>query len=307
MNPSFAFIYAVVYAIVYAAVISAPVSVSAPALVPSPVLMRKLVVRDSTAAEPPVDNSSTLFVGPSTQVAMIILYVITGTVTCLFLIIIVTGAIRAARHPDRYGPRANSAHGPPQTRARGIARAVLDTFPTVIFRSNTTTIPESKSEKPETEMEQVFSVTDSRLQGPNAECPICIDAFEAGSELRILPCKHQFHAACIDPWLLKVSSLCPLCRLNVDQSEQESSSETPELPLPDSVNSRHRHIFDKYIAIMRPHQRLNNPGEVDTSAIDSLRRHSTFNRHSRILGNHSLNNTTEPHLPQVPQVPAAVV
>ena len=42
---------------------------------------------------------------PSTAVAMIILYSITGVITALFLIIIITGAIRAHRHPERYGPR----------------------------------------------------------------------------------------------------------------------------------------------------------------------------------------------------------
>jgi hypothetical protein len=25
-----------------------------------------------------------------------------------------------------------------------------------------------------------------------------------------LPCKHQFHPACIDPWLINVSGTCPL-------------------------------------------------------------------------------------------------
>ena len=42
---------------------------------------------------------------PTTAVAMIILYSITGIITALFLCIIVVGAIRAHRHPERYGPR----------------------------------------------------------------------------------------------------------------------------------------------------------------------------------------------------------
>ncbi|KAF8757228.1 RING-like zinc finger [Rhizoctonia solani] len=47
-------------------------------------------------------------------------------------------AIRAIRHPERYGPRSGdpNLHGPgsaPQTRAAGLARAVLDTFPVVKF------------------------------------------------------------------------------------------------------------------------------------------------------------------------------
>lgn len=45
-------------------------------------------------------------------------------------------------------------------------------------------------------------------------CPICIVDFEEGDDLRVLPCegKHRFHQACVDPWLLELSSSCPLCR-----------------------------------------------------------------------------------------------
>jgi hypothetical protein len=69
---------------------------------------------------------------PSTAVAMIILYSITGIITALFLVIIITGAIRAHRHPERYGPR-NVLGRPRQSRARGLGRAILDTIPIVKF------------------------------------------------------------------------------------------------------------------------------------------------------------------------------
>jgi hypothetical protein len=69
---------------------------------------------------------------PSTAVAMIILYSITGIITALFLVIIVTGAVRAHRHPERYGPR-DVLGRPRQSRARGLGRAILDTIPIVKF------------------------------------------------------------------------------------------------------------------------------------------------------------------------------
>lgn len=69
---------------------------------------------------------------PTTAVAMIILYSITGIITALFLIIIIVGAIRAHRHPERYGPQTMVGR-PRQSRARGIARAMLDTLPIVKF------------------------------------------------------------------------------------------------------------------------------------------------------------------------------
>ncbi|KIP05108.1 hypothetical protein PHLGIDRAFT_108675 [Phlebiopsis gigantea 11061_1 CR5-6] len=77
---------------------------------------------------------------PHSSLAMIILYAITGCVSALFCVVIISGAIRAIRHPERYGPRAgNGEFGPggtgysPQSRARGLTRAILDTFPIVKF------------------------------------------------------------------------------------------------------------------------------------------------------------------------------
>jgi hypothetical protein len=69
---------------------------------------------------------------PSTAVAMIILYSITGIITALFLVIILTGAIRAHRNPERYGPR-NVMGRPRQSRAKGLGRAILETIPIIKF------------------------------------------------------------------------------------------------------------------------------------------------------------------------------
>lgn len=72
----------------------------------------------------------------NTGLAMIILYAITGCVTLLFLVVIMSGALRAVRHPERYGPRARNLAGTGdrgQSRAGGLAKAILDTFPVVKF------------------------------------------------------------------------------------------------------------------------------------------------------------------------------
>jgi len=40
-------------------------------------------------------------------------------------------------------------------------------------------------------------------------CCICIECFVEGDSVRTLPCKHNFHAKCIDRWLLQCSDCCP--------------------------------------------------------------------------------------------------
>ncbi|KAJ4988852.1 ring finger domain-containing protein [Stagonosporopsis vannaccii] len=47
-------------------------------------------------------------------------------------------------------------------------------------------------------------------------CPICIDDFEPNeTQVRELPCRHIFHPDCIDTFLLRSSSLCPMCKQSV--------------------------------------------------------------------------------------------
>lgn len=175
---------------------------------------------------------------------MIILYSITGIITALFLVIIIAGAVRAHRHPERYGPQ-NIMGRPRQTRARGIARAMLDSIPIVKVGQREggteTTKPtevelengqyageQDRASSPdatwnhETTLEggAVATTTHSdRQTSPPPEedegCSICTEDFQIGEDQRVLPCDHRFHPECIDPWLLNVSGTCPLCRIDL--------------------------------------------------------------------------------------------
>eukprot|EP00249_Psilotum_nudum_P019683 c27370_g1_i1 orf=412-2169(-) len=48
-----------------------------------------------------------------------------------------------------------------------------------------------------------------------AQCYICLVEYEDGDYMRVLPCDHEYHRACIDKWLKEVHRVCPLCRGNV--------------------------------------------------------------------------------------------
>ncbi|CEJ85602.1 hypothetical protein VHEMI03821 [[Torrubiella] hemipterigena] len=204
--------------------------------------------------------------GGTSSVAMSILYAITAIITALFITIIVTGTIRAHRNPERYGPRSGLGNQPAQSRAKGLARAVLDTIPIVKFSNNqqpkpdpeiqleqanvatttaqsasdvlptaieapaadkgpdngTTSMSRAETTAPDSSENQAgtSSVTGNRETDPDSlGCSICTEDFNFGDDVRVLPCQHQFHPDCIDPWLINVSGTCPLCRLDMQPSE----------------------------------------------------------------------------------------
>jgi len=57
-------------------------------------------------------------------------------------------------------------------------------------------------------------------------CVICLDAFQHGDRLRVLPCDHSFHVGCIDRWLSGSHSYnecytagCPTCKKRPSSSQ----------------------------------------------------------------------------------------
>ncbi|WWD02535.1 hypothetical protein V865_000575 [Kwoniella europaea PYCC6329] len=315
-------------------------------------LMGTLTARNSTGQATatgipnatPTDDGSSSGGGSGnkkTSAPMIVLYTITGVVSFMFIFMLIMGARRAMLHPERYGRRENDdEHGPPQSTARGLAQAVLDTFPVIKYNRNNEegyhregegeeqgTPPKSLNSENAISLNQMsrndrtnsygynygYHQNDAELsksggvqvseverrmssiasgsgsktpkqydemdqdaamgigtEGQGQQCPICLVDFEPGDDLRVLPCEreHAYHQGCIDPWLLQVSSSCPLCRKDFNAppstsilSNSQTSSDSSPSPHsstypssdqpPPQTQPPTQHGFARYLAFMR--------------------------------------------------------
>ncbi|XP_076960246.1 E3 ubiquitin-protein ligase At1g63170-like [Bidens hawaiensis] len=62
------------------------------------------------------------------------------------------------------------------------------------------------------------------LSPEDAECCICLSAYDDEAELRELPCSHHFHCSCIDKWLF-INATCPLCKYNIVKNRTHGSED----------------------------------------------------------------------------------
>lgn len=113
-------------------------------------------------------------------------------VTCFFV----------RRHVRREQPRASQIRG-----FHGMSRRLVKAMPSQIFMSMLEDGCTSQT------------------------CAICLEDYNVGEKLRVLPCHHKFHAVCVDSWLTTWRTFCPVCKQDAKSSAAHpaASESTPLL------------------------------------------------------------------------------
>ncbi|CAK9135584.1 unnamed protein product [Ilex paraguariensis] len=65
-----------------------------------------------------------------------------------------------------------------------------------------------------------YLANEQTLLPEDAECCICLNSYEDGTELHALPCNHHYHSTCIVKWL-KTNATCPLCKYNILKGNEQ--------------------------------------------------------------------------------------
>jgi hypothetical protein len=104
-----------------------------------------------------------------------------------------------------YTPGPSPAEKPPEA-----PPAALNLAPGVDAETGSKTYPLTRR------LSAPTASTTNNVTFSQPTCPICIDDFEPNeTQVRELPCRHIFHPDCIDTFLLRNSSLCPMCKQSV--------------------------------------------------------------------------------------------
>ncbi|KAL4296293.1 hypothetical protein GQ457_12G032070 [Hibiscus cannabinus] len=80
----------------------------------------------------------------------------------------------------------------------------------------------SSSNSPQKRQDSTNPISIKKGSENELTCSVCLEQVSVGDLIRSLPCLHQFHANCIDPWL-RQQGTCPVCKFQAGSVWRETS------------------------------------------------------------------------------------
>ncbi|XP_047323725.1 receptor homology region, transmembrane domain- and RING domain-containing protein 2-like [Impatiens glandulifera] len=151
------------------------------------------------------------------------------------------------------------------------------------------------------------SVLDDRCT--SMTCAICLEDYTVGEKLRILPCRHKFHASCVDKWLTTWRTFCPVCKRDARTSSWDPppSERTPLLSsgpvsIPSSSSSSFRSSLVSTPSIqIYPVLQIHSASPIPHSSYRSL-----ASPHSSVVYSPSLSSLNSRYLSPPSYYPSSV-
>lgn len=97
----------------------------------------------------------------------------------------------------------------PRPTKQRLNQSLVDLLPTRIYKDKDTVEVTSDGKMVCISGNSSVNSLDTAFEPSN--CVICLEPFEDGDIMRRLPCNHEYHRDCVDVWLTKKCSSCPLC------------------------------------------------------------------------------------------------
>lgn len=131
----------------------------------------------------------------------------------------------------------------------------------------------SKSRQPpasKASIDAMPSVDVSKIEDEDGDCVICLENWGAGAGgadavVKEMPCKHRFHANCIEKWL-RIHGSCPVCRYQMPAEDRRRDEEEEE---EEQEEGRQRRRIGEIWVTFAFNRSRSTRDDIETSSTDS--------------------------------------